>query len=147
MFAHRYITRSAAEGGANQVELSEAEFALRKRLGLFVMDWEMSGHRYGIGTELNYWLAAGLSVVVNGSHAHLEHALKAYPEMTVIWVTEEPEDAAPEHPTAPPIATRPGCRALTSPRTPGCRMVHISGNGSLQLAGEKLVSVLRGYDE
>src|SRR5262245_17336838 len=88
MFAHSYVT--GPPGAANSVSLSEAEFDLRKRRGLFVMDWEAAGLRYAIGTEINYWLALGLSVVVCGAHEHLEQALRTYPDLTVIWIANKP---------------------------------------------------------
>ena len=144
MFAHRYSTRAVAAGAACQVELSEAEFALRKRLGLFAMDWESAGHCFGVGMELNYWLATGLSVVVNGSHAILEHALKGYPEMTLIWITAALRDHAPQLEPAPRIVGRP---VGPPARATGYRMVHLSSNGSLEIAGEKLIEVLTGQDQ
>jgi ribose 1,5-bisphosphokinase len=129
MFAHRYITRPAARVPENEVSLSEGEFALRKRHGLFVMDWESRGLRYGIGNEVNYWLAMGLSVVVKGSRAYLGEALRAYPDMTVIWLVAAPESAT----------LRPARQSRDSGR-----IVHIGNNQSLTPAGEKLVSVLAG---
>jgi ribose 1,5-bisphosphokinase len=137
MFAHRYTTRPIGLNGASHVGLSEAEFDLRRRLGLFVMTWEVAGLRYGIGTEINYWLAMGLSVVVNGSHAHIDRALNAYPEMTVVWVSDAPEGEA-----SPPPEARRNPAVAASPC--GYRMVHISNGGPLTVAGEKLVSVLAG---
>jgi len=85
MFAHCYVTRSGR--AASHVSLSEEEFELRKRLGLFVMDWDEGGARCAVGTEINYLLALGLAVIVAGSDSHLEAAFNAYPDLTVIWVT------------------------------------------------------------
>ena len=143
MFAHRYITRPAARGSDYEVALSEGEFALRKRHGLFVMDWESRGLRYGIGNEVNYWLAMGMSVVVKGSRTYLGEALRAYPDMTVIWVVAEPEA----------VELRASRRSRDSGRQSGRermsrlsqrRIVHISNNESLTPAGEELVAVLVG---
>ena len=87
VFAHRYVTRTVAADGENdEIELPEAEFAARVRHRLFTMHWEHGGARYGIGMEINYWLALGLSVVVKGSHSYLPQALEVYPEMTVLWI-------------------------------------------------------------
>lgn len=151
MFAHRYTTRPTEINGASHVGLSEAEFDLRKRLGLFVMTWEVSGLRYGIGSEINYWLAMGLSVVVNGSPAHLDEALEAYPAMTVVWVTDEPDGATQSaRPAWPGWSAEPDLAARFARNPPmgavasGYRMVHISNGGALAAAGEKLVSVLVG---
>ena len=86
LFAHRYITRPADAGGENHVALSGPEFRLRQDAGLFAMAWESHGNRYGIGTEIDRWLARGLSVVVNGSRGYLETAAARYPEMVVIHI-------------------------------------------------------------
>jgi len=148
MFAHRYITRPAASGSENEISLSEGEFALRKRHGLFVMDWESRGLRYGIGNEVNYWLAMGLSVVVKGSRAYLGEALRVYPDMTVIWLVAAPESALPSSRRSRDSGHEPGSSSdrerVFPPRDLERRIVHISNNQSLTPAGEKLVSVLVG---
>lgn len=66
-FAHRYITRPASAGGENHIALTEEEFLARQSAGLFAMNWYSHGYHYGIGIEINQWLALGLTVVVNGS--------------------------------------------------------------------------------
>ncbi len=71
MIAHRYITRHWQSGGENHIELSTTEFNLRKSLGLFSLSWEANGHQYGIGCEVDAWLNANHSVIVNGSREHL----------------------------------------------------------------------------
>ena len=81
VFAHRYITRPAHAGGENHVALSEAEFDARLRRNLFAMHWHSHGLRYGLGCELNHWLAKGLTVVVNGSREYLDQASKKYSEL------------------------------------------------------------------
>jgi ribose 1,5-bisphosphokinase len=65
-FAHRYITRPADIGGENHIALTEAEFRLRRDHGLFAFDWEAHGNRYAIGSEIQTWRTAGLTVVVSG---------------------------------------------------------------------------------
>ena len=52
LFAHRYITRPATAGGENHVELSVAEFALRRDAGLFCLHWASHGLHYGVGREV-----------------------------------------------------------------------------------------------
>lgn len=85
-FAHRYITRDARAGGENHVALSHGEFCDRRRHGLFAMDWEGHGNRYGIGIEVDFWLRSGVSVVVNASRGYLDEAILRYPEMVVVQV-------------------------------------------------------------
>ena len=149
VFAHRYIMRGSDRGREDEIRLSNAEFALRKRHGLFVMSWESDGLTYGVGTEINYWLARGLSVAVKGSRAYLGQALMAYPDMTVIWVTADEKMAAQRTPRRArgfqPESIEEGAHmSCGRSRTLGSRVVHICSNGTLSLAGEKLVSVLAG---
>lgn len=89
LFAHRYITRAVADG-ENHIALSHDEFASRLSYGLFAMHWESLGLRYGIGIELDAWLARGRPVVVNGSRQHAELALERYPHARFVHI-----DAAP----------------------------------------------------
>ncbi|WP_319784426.1 ribose 1,5-bisphosphokinase [Oceanisphaera sp. IT1-181] len=80
LVAHRYITRSAAAGGENHIELCETEFQLRKDRGLFALSWAANGHHYGVGREINDWLASGMDVMVNGSRAYLPQARTLFSE-------------------------------------------------------------------
>lgn len=90
-FAHRYITRPASAGGENHVALAEDEFLARQSAGLFAMSWASHGCHYGIGIEINQWLAKGLTVVVNGSRAYLNTALQNYPELRAVMVDVAPD--------------------------------------------------------
>jgi ribose 1,5-bisphosphokinase len=86
VFAHRYITRPADAGGENHVALSRAEFQIRLTRGLFALSWESHGFAYGIGREIELWMEAGLSVVMNGSRAALSRSLVAYPGLLPVLV-------------------------------------------------------------
>jgi ribose 1,5-bisphosphokinase len=143
VFAHRYTTRCLDTGRHDEIRLTLAEFSARKRHALFAMSWEARGVAYAVGTEINYWLAVGLSVVIRGSRAYLPEALTAYPDMTVIWITADSPHAVggrahdflcqsvPEH-----HASR--IRRLAC----GPRVVHIGSSGALPVAGEELVFLL-----
>jgi ribose 1,5-bisphosphokinase len=85
-FAHRYITRPASTDGENHVALSNEEFMVRVRNGMIVMHWQSHGNHYGIGSEINSWLAAGIDVVVNGSREYLPTAAKLFPEIQPILI-------------------------------------------------------------
>lgn len=71
--SHRYITR-ASDSNENSVSLSEEEFRLRLDKELFAMHWQANGFDYGIGKEIELWMKAGVSVIVNGSRAYLPKA-------------------------------------------------------------------------
>lgn len=91
VFAHRYITRPADAGGENHVALSDEEFQARLSSRLFALHWYSHGHAYGIGIEINQWLAKGMTVVVNGSRAYLSEARQAYPELLPVWIEVSPQ--------------------------------------------------------
>ena len=86
VFAHRYITRAADAGGENHVALTPAEFASRQRIRLFALAWHSHGHAYGIGIEINQWLAKGATVVVNGSREYLAEASQRFPELLAVSI-------------------------------------------------------------
>jgi len=86
VFAHRYITRPANAGGENHVALSETEFAARLARNLFAMHWHSHGLHYGLGLEINHWLAKGLTVVVNGSREYLNEASEKYSELKPVLI-------------------------------------------------------------
>lgn len=90
VFAHRYITRPVELQGENHVALSEPEFDSRIVAGLFAMHWTSHGLRYGIGREINLWLANGRHVVMNGSREYLEEARCRYPKLVAVLVTVSP---------------------------------------------------------
>lgn len=85
--AHRYITRPADAGGENHVALSTTEFQQRRQAGCFALHWESHGLHYGIGREIEIWLAQGFSVVVNGSRAHAAGLAESCPHAEVVEVT------------------------------------------------------------
>lgn len=149
VFAHRYITRPADDGNENHVALTETEFDLRKRCGAFAMDWASHGYRYGIGTEIHYWLATGLSVVVNASRGYLADALRDYPHMNIIWVTASSEIVAGrlarrQRESAMEIEQRLNRNpAPAIPVRPRGLVVHLNNDGPIEIAGDALVAILR----
>ena len=91
LFAHRYITRPVELVGENLIALSESEFEARLAAGLFAMHWNSHGLRYGIGREINFWLAKGCNVVMNGSREYLAEARHRYPMLVAVMVMVSPE--------------------------------------------------------
>jgi ribose 1,5-bisphosphokinase len=90
-FAHRYITRAADAGGENHIALTPSEFQARLRARLFAMHWSSHGLDYGIGLEINHWLARGLTVVLNGSREYLPQAKHSYPDLLPVWIEVSPQ--------------------------------------------------------
>jgi ribose 1,5-bisphosphokinase len=91
IFAHRYITRPADIGGENHVALSPSEFALRRAHGLFAFHWQAHGNDYGIGSEIQAWRDAGLTVVVSGSREHFRTLDGAREDTVPVLITASAE--------------------------------------------------------
>ena len=148
VFAHRYITRPVDGAGENHVALSEEEFVLRCEHGLFLFDWSGNGCRYGVGLEVSEWLGRGLHVVVNGSRAYLAVARERVPVLRPVLVQASAgrrierlrsrgrEDEAG---MAARLERAERYAASAEPDT-----VVIDNDGALEVAGEALLSLLRG---
>lgn len=78
LVAHRYITRKPDGGTESHVWLTDAEFEQQIAQGAFAMHWSANGYRYGIGREIDQWLAQGGQVLVNGSRGYFEQARSRY---------------------------------------------------------------------
>ena len=50
-----------------------------RHAGQFALHWQSHGLHYGIGIEIDGWLAQGHAVVVNGSRGYLKSALLRLP--------------------------------------------------------------------
>lgn len=87
----RVITRSAESVGEDAVEVSPAEFELRREEGSFSLSWHANGLAYGIPAEIDQWLRSGRHVLVNGSRGYLPVALEHYPELVPVLLTVSDE--------------------------------------------------------
>ena len=146
LVAHRYITRP---GGADEasLHLPPDEFDRRAGLGCFALHWHSHGLRYGIGVEIDTWLAIGATVVINGSRAHLAQAHARYPGLTAVSLQVDAavlrarlvgrgrEDAAQ-------IAERLARASADYPIPAGCRHVVILNNSAPQHAADALLRAL-----
>ncbi len=147
VFAHRYITRSVELHGENHVALGETEFDARLAAGLFAMHWDSHGLRYGIGREINLWLAKGCNVVMNGSREYLPQARCRYPALNAVMVTVSPAVLAARlrargRETEAEIAGRLE-RASRFMRPDG-QVELIDNDGELHQAGKRFVQLLAG---
>ncbi len=78
MVARRTITRSAEAVGEDAFSVSPQQFAALRSEGAFALSWQANGLSYGVGVEIDKWLAEGRSVVVNGSREYLPVARAQY---------------------------------------------------------------------
>lgn len=81
--ATRHITRDGGAGGEDHIAVTPEAFHRQLEEGRFALHWRANGQHYGIGTEVDHWLAAGDIVLMNGSRAHLHKALNRYPDVLV----------------------------------------------------------------
>ena len=145
-FTHRYVTRPV-NSDEDDFAISAAAFAHYCSNGLFALDWQAHGIRYGIGMYINGLLDSGATVVVNGSRAYLATARKKYPALVAVMVTAPPavararmlargrEDEAAIH-----------ARAMRTNgiAVPAGDVITIDNSGELQHATQALIDVLTG---
>jgi ribose 1,5-bisphosphokinase len=146
VFAHRYITRAPGEDIENFVALSRREFALRKRRRLFAFHWKAYGFDYGIGIEIRHWLAAGLTVVVDGSRAHFGANRAALRGASPILITASEDElrrrlVARGRDDARAIERRLARARRFRPIHPA--LVTIDNSGLLKQAGEAFARLLK----
>ena len=147
-FAHRYITRAAEAGGENHIALSPEEFAARSQAGLFALHWASNGLHYGIGIEIDDWLAKGLAIVMNGSRQYLQQARMRYPGLVLVEIAvSEPvlreRLLARGRETAEQVEQRLQRNRDLSSVAPEAQV--ISNEGDLGSAGQALVALIRRY--
>ncbi|MCT4577041.1 phosphonate metabolism protein/1,5-bisphosphokinase (PRPP-forming) PhnN [Donghicola sp.] len=141
----RVITRPSTAGGEDFEGVTQEEFDNRLRAGAFVIHWVAHGLSYGIPASIKNDLAAGRTVIFNGSRAALANAHSQFPELQVILITAEPEVLA-ERLTARGRETKEDIlsrlhRADLS--VPNCLPVHrIENNSALEDAVHQLVTLI-----
>ena len=87
--AQRTITRSTPAREEGAVEVSPSEFENMRAKGAFALVWHTNGLGYGIGKEIDDWLADGYWVLVNGSREYLPKALERYPDLQPVLVSAD----------------------------------------------------------
>ncbi len=144
VFAHRYASRPPAPGHPHEVALGPGEFALRDARGLFAFVWSAWGVRYGIGGEVDAWMARDLVVVVSGSREHFATLGPGHPGLLPVLITASPEARAQRlhargREDAPAIARRLARGEAFSPVHPA--LVTIENEGPLEEAVGAFVDV------
>jgi len=147
VFAHRYITRPADAGGENHIALTDEEFQQRSQHHCFAMSWQSHGNYYGIGTEINQWLEQGLNVVINGSRAYFDAALKQYPTIVPVLITADRDRLLARlikrgRESKEAIEKRLQASESIESRVEHPRLLVIENNGELAEAGKALVQCL-----
>jgi ribose 1,5-bisphosphokinase len=147
LVAHRYITRASGADEAS-IALEPAEFDRRARMGCFAMQWHSHGLSYGIGVEIDTWLQAGNTVLVNGSRAYLPQACLYYPALVAVQVVVDPQVlrlrlSQRGRETAEAIEARLLRASETFSAPGGCELVRLDNNGSPDDAARILLALAR----
>ena len=147
LVAHRYITRDSG-GTEDALPLSAEEFVRRAALGCFALRWASHGLHYGIGIEIDTWLACGAAVIVNGSRAHLPAAHARYPALTAVEITVDPARLAHRlagrgRESTEQIAQRlsRATQAFAVPQA--CRLAQVNNDGAPESAAAALLTIAR----
>ncbi|AOJ72746.1 MULTISPECIES: phosphonate metabolism protein/1,5-bisphosphokinase (PRPP-forming) PhnN [Burkholderia] len=145
--ARRYITRDSGATEAS-IALSDAEFARRAEDGRFAMHWRGHGLSYGVGIEIDAWIASGDAVIVNGSRAYLPHASARYAQLIAVELVVSTDILAARllrrgREDATRIAARIE-RAQQAFAVPdGCTMIRIPNDTTLDAAASALFALAR----
>jgi ribose 1,5-bisphosphokinase len=127
------------------VALSAAEFAMRREHGLFAFHWQAHGNEYGIGSEIQAWRRAGLTVVVSGSREHYVTLAGQDPDIYPVLITASPDRLAERlamrgRENAREAAAR--LRRSDAYDVSDPRLFTIMNDGALEAAAEALVKFL-----
>ena len=149
-FAQRVITRPADGRGEVHLPMATGAFADSEASGRFAMVWRANGHAYGIGREILEWLAAGETVVVNGSRAYAAQAAEEFPSLEQVVIRAgrdtlrrrllmrgRESEAAVEARLA-----RFDNDSVDAAATPAGALSEIRNDGEINVAGEQLLALV-----
>jgi ribose 1,5-bisphosphokinase len=110
------------------------------------MTWDSHGYRYGVGIEIDAWLARDLTVVVNGSRDYVPAVRARYPQIAVVWISADPAALAARlqqrgRESDDEIAARLNRNGRLGVQPPA-GVLRIENDGTLEEAGAKLVALL-----
>jgi ribose 1,5-bisphosphokinase len=147
LVAHRYITRPSGADEAS-IALTEDEFARREALGCFALSWRSHGLAYGVGVEIDAWMAAGVTVLVNGSRAYLPQACARYPGLRAVEVAVDARAlkqrlAGRGRESARAIEERLARAAAVFDLPANCERLTVDNNGDPEQAALELLAIAR----
>jgi ribose 1,5-bisphosphokinase len=144
VFARRLVTRPA-DATEDHEPFDVAAFEDGLAAGRFALAWRANGLCYALGPDVKAALAAGRTVVANGSRAAVAEARARYPRVKLVLITAPPEVLAARiaargredaNATAGRLAREPALDAAPD--------LTILNDGAVELAGEKLAAFLAG---
>jgi ribose 1,5-bisphosphokinase len=149
LFARRVITRERREDDEEHEPMSEPAFTALAQQGGLAMAWQANSHRYGVRREIDDALQRGMTVLVNGSRAHLALARERYPHLEVVHVTApeaiiEQRLHARGRESAEQILARQARQIPMNNDAPFD--LEIANTSTLEAAGTQLMKFLRGAE-
>ncbi|TCK28965.1 ribose 1,5-bisphosphokinase [Ancylobacter aquaticus] len=143
-FARRRITRPT-DATEDHIAVDERDFTEGVAQGRFPLHWQANGLSYALGEEVAQDIAAGRTVVANGSRAAVAEARARFARVKLVHVTAPTEVlaariAARGRESADEVLARLKREpALDGP--PDLRILNVDG---IDAAGERLAAFLRG---
>lgn len=145
VFARRTITRQAGAPGEDHDSCTPEEFARREAKGDFLITWHAHSLHYGLPSSLLDDLAAGRSVIANGSRNMIAALAERVPSLLVVEVT------APAHilherlhgrgrETADDVAKR--LQRQVKPYPEGVQVVQVVNDQSLEVGITRFMDTL-----
>ena len=145
VFARRTITRRAGTPGEDHDSCTPEEFARREAAGEFLITWHAHSLQYGLPSRLLDELAAGRSVIANGSRNMIATLAARVPSLLVVEVT------APAHilherlhgrgrETADDVANR--LQRKVKPYPDGVQVVRVVNDQSLEIGITRFMDTL-----
>jgi ribose 1,5-bisphosphokinase len=145
-WARRTIDRPCIPDSEMHESVNTLEFNWLLDAQKLAMHWDANEHKYGIRNAELRPLAQQHWVFLNGSRAHLPHATHLYPGLTVLHITADIEVLRHRllrrgRESHAAIENRLQ-RAVEWTAPPGCRLIEIHNNDSLESSGKNLLNAL-----
>ena len=144
-FVRRVITRPSDGTSEDHDTLADAAFAEAEAAGAFALAWDAHGLRYGIPAAVDRRIAEGCVAVANCSRGAIPSLRARYANVVVVEIAASPEILA-----ARLAARGRELRGEVLARLARTVPIHIRGEvvaidngGSREVAGDRLVSVIR----
>jgi len=144
-FIRRIITRAADGETEDHGSVSPEDFAAMKGESRFAVSWQAHGLHYGIPVETLDELAAGRTLIANGSRGALAAFVDVYPSLAVIEVTARPEVIAERlklrgRETPDEIERR--LSRVTQDWQPDCKFAIVDNSGALREARQAFIDAV-----
>ena len=145
-FVRRVITRPSDGETEDHDTLADAEFLEAQAEGAFALAWEAHGLRYGLPASVDRAIENGHVAVANVSRGALPALRQRYVNVAVVEVTADPEILAARlvgrgRESRGEILARLA-RTIAGDTT-GPNAVALDNSGAKEIAGDKLVAIIR----